>query len=345
MDEEKVGWVDCICCGTSYNEEVDNGAWGGMCIDCSNEHFICDRCGTVYLNNEYGEDGYCINCSRQGSPYIHEYHHDFEPCFHPDRTEPIYFGVELETEDYDDLETAAEALAVLSEEEHLFWQEEDSSLENGVEIITQPCSLDFHRDFFPWKEIKEIVRQYGGSSERTAHSALHIHFSRSFYEGKHLELYELRLIYLFEKFYNQLAILGRMSRYLLERSAVSYKKKLPHLGSNLFDKSAQRKINELSYYSSRYMAVNLRSSQPTIEIRLFRGTLSRNVILASIELVDFLARYAKNTTTTKLQGMTWTQLVQKMMKSRYKYLPQYLEEKKAGELTNLTPIFEGDKND
>ena len=41
---------ECACCGFLYDEEADapRGAWGGMCIDCSSEHFVCDSCGEIY---------------------------------------------------------------------------------------------------------------------------------------------------------------------------------------------------------------------------------------------------------------------------------------------------------
>lgn len=323
----------CICCGDSYDrnyEEQRLGAWGGMCCTCSDEHFVCEECGETCHLDSCGEDGLCQDCVNKEYGRIKGYHTgadggiQYQPYWSSDS---VYFGIELETDDYDDRVEASNELYALSQGETLFWQEEDSSLQEGIEIISQPCTLDYHRDSFPWSKIREIVRKHGGLSERTGTSALHIHFSLSFFNGQGLELRQLRLIYLFEKFREQLAILARTSDYLLSRSAQEYR----YERDTLFHGEAEDRLAALKSRYGRYMAVNL-ENRNTIEIRLFRGTLSRRVILASIELVDFLIRLAKNTETRTLQRLSWKGLLKRIRAGNYQFLPAYLIEKEADKL-------------
>lgn len=313
----------CICCGTRFDlADVENRE--RMCAPCAEEHFICMRCGLLFRDDDYGGDELCEECYRNEhtenehtETRIKPYHQgaDCGPVFRPNNKESLYFGVELETDNYMDIGKAAELLDDLSRGNSLFWLEEDSSLDKGIEIISQPCTLDYHRDKFPWKGVIAAVKAGEGKAENTETAALHIHFSRSFFGEKHCELYQLRLVYLFERFYPKLAVLGRASSYLLNRSAKRY-------NNNLYNKRSKAKIWELQRYW-RYQAVNLCNSK-TIEIRIFRSTLVAGTILASLELVDFLARLVKKTSTKKLQAMTWKELEEKMQTKSYHYLPQYI---------------------
>lgn len=328
---------NCDCCEGAY--DLADDTWGGMCQVCCDEHFVCDGCGEIIHSDSYGEDGMCEDCYQRSSERIHGYHCGGNKgiCFYPHEGEPLYFGIELETDDYKDRHGAGEELYEVSEEDALFWQEEDGSLEDGIEIITQPCTLDYHRDKFPWGRIREAVKKYGGKSEKTNAAALHIHFNKSFLDGEESELYQLRLIYLFEKFRDELLVLARTSQYLWERSAKAYR-------LNLFDCSPKSKMRELRQDCDRLMAVNLHSDKDTIEIRLFRGTLGRDTILASIELVDFLVRLARGTSTATLQRLTWRGLLKKIKAKDYQYLPAYLVKREADKLTGRHTPKEKDED-
>ena len=93
------------------------------------------------------------------------------------------------------------------------------------------------------------------------------------------------------------------------------------------------KYQQLRNASSRFYAVNLQSSQPTIEVRLFRGTLKLTDLIASIELVDLLAHLAKELDTRQLRNITWKSIIKKAQQDHYLYLPQKLAQpKKAVQL-------------
>jgi len=316
----------CTHCDNITEETccVADAAGAVLCNNCYSSYILCSDCGL--WTDDWDEHEHCPACSTENE-HIHQYHSDNHNLqFHPNSNESLYFGVELEVEGFPNMSTAATETYALSEEESLFHLEEDVSLHNGFEVITQPCSLQFHQTKFPWTKITRTIVQNKGKSESAPTAALHVHFSKSFFQGKHSELYQLRLIYIFERFWTQLVILGRTSEYLLNRSCCRYR------DPNLFDCPARSKIREFRNYYGRYMAVNLASSQETIEIRIFRGTLTPRVIIASIELVDFLVRLAKNTSTPKLQQLTWASVLKKIHAKGYLYLPAYLEEKDAEHL-------------
>ncbi len=313
----------CVCCTEAYDNN-DSNCWGGLCPGCSDEHFVCTNCEETYHTRNYGGNGLCDECYNSlHTVGLHSYHAgaDCGTHYHPTDKENLYFGIELETDIYDDRDSAISSLLALSNSEQLFWMEEDCSLSHGIEIISQPCTLDYHRDYFPWTEIAKTVLENGGKSHDTLTCGLHIHFSRRFFDdAKNQTTCVVKLVYIFERFYKQLSLLSRRggSSGLLH-NARTYD--VP-----MFDKPSREKLDDLSHKYSRYQAVNLQNRN-TIEIRIFQGTLKVSSILAAIELVDFLVRLAKITPIKQLQVLTWIDLVNRIDHKRYQYLPQYIVER------------------
>jgi hypothetical protein len=56
--------------------------------------------------------------------------------------------------------------------------------------------------------------------------------------------------------------------------------------------------------TDRYKAINL-CNRDTVEFRFFRGTLKRDTIIASIQWVDTIIRYCRNTPLKDLFSTTW----------------------------------------
>uniref|UniRef100_A0A6M3JL09 Putative amidoligase enzyme n=1 Tax=viral metagenome TaxID=1070528 RepID=A0A6M3JL09_9ZZZZ len=313
----------CDCCSVRYMESHDS--WGNMCSSCAEDHFICEGCGGTCHNDESNEDGYCENCAN--GHQIHRYHQGSKQglCFHPNNysSDTLYLGVELETDHYrlkhnDTRDEASEEFAEIQDDERLFWLEEDSSLDNGIEIISQPCTLEYHLTKFPWKEITDIARSNGAKSHQAQTCGLHIHFPIAFLAGPRQHNQVISLIYIFERFWEQLTVFSRRTQEQLSHNSKKY-------NNDLANKSARDKVYELSNSSryDRYQAVNLQTHKSTIEIRLFRGTLKLSTLYAALELVDFLARFIKVHPTSYIKDMTWANLINRIP-STYHYLHQYL---------------------
>ena len=318
---------ECVSCGVSYNIEADEsrGAWGGMCRACSLEHFVCDSCGQIYHEDSYGDNGLCFSCQAKRDELIKKYHQgsDKDINFLPYCGEELYFGVELETENYKDKLAAAKDVLSLSEGESLFWLEEDCSLVNGFELITQPATLEYHKEHFPWGEICRTLSQHDGGAERADHAALHVHFSKSFFPPRDRDTHTLKLIYLVDKFRKELLQTAGTSDYLSQRSAQGY------LYSEFRKFFCKDSLKKLSSYYDRYKAVNIHSSQDTFEVRIFRSTLDPHRIIANIELVDHLIHLALRLSVTEVKKLSWKQIVEGASMNGYTNLSNIICRKKT----------------
>jgi len=312
----------CSDCGITFDHRDNpylDSVRSERCPSCADEYFRCASCGALCAPSDEGQDGVCFECFQDEEKLIRGYHDNPNLHFLPDNRHSLYFGVELETDNFRHLGLVARELYALSNDEHTFYLMEDCSLSSGIEIISQPATLAYHQTQFPWREITRTVRDYNGKSEDTPTAALHIHFSKEFFRP-HLKLRTLKLIYLVEKFWDNILPFARTSNYLLERSAKRYN------DSNLLRyKPSRRKYDNLHRNYDRLHAINLHTETPTIEFRLFRGTLKTTVILASIELVDLLARMAKRLSIQDCQSATWADVLHLAKGKQYCYLSPQLE--------------------
>jgi hypothetical protein len=63
-----------------------------------------------------------------------------------------------------------------------------------------------------------------------------------------------------------------------------------------------------SRQGGRYQAVNLQNFA-TVEFRIFRGTLKRDTLIASIQLVSNMTKYAMTHTPTECMNASWQDVV------------------------------------
>jgi len=317
---------ECVSCGVPYDADAEEleGAWGGMCVDCSSEHFICDSCNEIYHEDLYGGEGLCLSCQEKRGKLIKGYHQgsDRGINFLPYRGEELYFGVELETENYKDRLAAAEDVLSLSKDESLFWLEEDCSLIDGFELITQPATLAYHKEHFPWREICQTLRQHHGEAERADHAALHVHFSKSFFPPQNRDAYALKLIYLVDKFRKELLQTAGTSDYLSRRSAQGYRY------SEFRKFFCKDSLKKLCCDYDRYKAVNIHSDQDTFEVRIFGSTLDPHRVIANIELVDHLIHFALGLSVTEVKKLSWRQIVEGASMNGYTNLNKIICQKK-----------------
>ncbi len=305
-----------------------------LCLPCQSQYYRCSRCNAWVLRVPLGEEHYCDSCQeaedqeeadREEAERLHPIQrHDYkpEPIFHPTPSQTdLFLGVELETDNYPDLSESASDLTDLDPDQDLFYLKEDGSLSRGIEIVTHPATLDFHKTSFPWDKILQTVRQNEGKSHDTSTCGLHVHFNSNFFgprDSKQHDLNALKLVYLFQKFWPQLVKFSRRDEYSLDIWAKRYKEchslnqvqELPNIRS-------YKRGN-----AGRYYAINL-GNHRTIEIRIFRGTLKYTTLIATLELVDFLAHYVTKTPIVALYRLTWPGLIKRAQALGYPYLVEY----------------------
>ena len=302
---------DYIVCANCGSLERRNNAYnsndGLICEYCRENYYsCCDDCGEVYHNDtlNYDEDDdcyYCNDCYDESSRRaIHNYHnsHNRSVQFFGgiDNGKELFLGVELEIDDGEDRqETAREMKECMPDD--FITMEYDGSLDCGFENITQPSTLEYHlsiRD--KYEDMFGVAKSNGFRSHNTSTCGYHIHFNRSFFEDKQDENIA-KLLYLVEKFWDELVKFSRRNYDNLERWAKKY------------DKTPNEIVDDMKCHNlDRYHAVNL-TNRNTIEFRMFRGTLKSETFFATLQLVDTIVRYVKEHTNNDIQSLEFTDLL------------------------------------
>ena len=315
----------CHCANyTHRNDAYYDRNGSALCPSCVDTYSVCENCGNW---TNYGD--LCEDCEEEeSSQFIHQHGYKPRPLFHPQNNNDnsLFLGIELETDKYrEDIDIVAENLLQHSQDESLFYLAEDGSLDNGIEIITHPCTLDYHKVDFPWAKLIEIVREGGGLSHNTNTCGLHIHFNMQYLgdrDSKENDFNLLKLLYIFEKFWDKLVTFSRR-----DSSQLHWCGKYSKLKGKESEDIATVKEYKCGL-SGKHVALNI-LNHSTVEVRLFRGTLKLSTFYASLEFVDFLVNFIKNHNARYIYKLTWEQLMENTSKKekQYPYLIPYLKEK------------------
>lgn len=305
--------VICSYCGQRVwnNDEIRYDEGQPICPRCFEEHFMtCEGCGRVLHVNDafYEEDNteeypYCESCynQRQSRGTIHDYFYKPEPIFYGDG--PRYMGVELEIDKAGELDlNAQKLLAAVNQGSVRLYCKHDGSLSDGFELVTHPMSLGYHIHEMPWEAVLREAARLGYRSHQTNTCGLHIHISREAFGAseKEQEAAIARVLYFFEKHWEELLKFSRRTPRQLERWASRYGYKehprdiLDHAkGGN---------------HAGHYTCVNLQNDR-TIEFRMFRGTLKRNTLIATLQLLDRICDVAIFMSDEEVKNLSWTTFV------------------------------------
>lgn len=313
----------CAQCGTRiWDADSVCDSHVTLCESCFERSYTrCCECEQIIRSVEayYDDDNdpYCGHCwdGIRKNTTIHEYNYKPEPLFYGDG--PRYLGIELEIDgggkDNDSARSISDAAN--AEEEHLYIKS-DGSLDCGMELVTHPMTLDYHMNHMPWDAVLDEARELGYLSHRTLTCGLHVHISRNAFGETEIEqeCAIARLLYFVEKFWPELLRFSRRTESQINRWAARYGMKLsPRETFN----SAKRS------YAGRYMAVNL-MNRHTVEIRIFRGTLKLNTLLATLQMVNAVCDVALFMSDEGLQALSWHDFLDRIHEPE---LIQYLKER------------------
>ena len=305
----------CDDCGDYFEDNAiyTDSNNTGYCESCRENYYICEDCG-IYISGDeiYGEDNiYCESCYEDNKPdneVIHGYGYKPEAIFHGKSL--IQYGLEVETDKGDDKEDYANDLYELSDDEDIFYLKEDGSLDDGVEIVTHPCSLDYHLNHFPWSEVMDTAKNHDFKSHDAITCGLHIHVSRKAF-GLSFDEQEkniAKLLFLVNNNWEDMVQFSRRTETQLSRWASRYSQK------NMTELLEEGKM------SGRYMAINLQNSN-TVKFRLFRGTLKVETLYATLELVDLIVKSSVNISIADLYQSRLSELIE--ASTNYTYLKEY----------------------
>lgn len=318
----------CSRCGRRiYNSDNAGDEDLVLCQSCYDYYYTtCERCGriihgddTYYLDDE-GEDALCYDCYMQGDQArpIHNYYYKPTPIFYGKG--PRFLGVELEIDGGGEKKSSANSLLRISQREgrELMFCKHDGSLDDGFEMVSHPMTLDYHKENMPWKEILECCVTLGYQSHQARTCGLHVHVSRAAFgeTEKQQDACIARILYFFEKHWEEMLKFSRRTQTQLERWAARYGYKEQPM--EILDHA------KTGYHGGRYTCVNLQNAD-TIEFRMFRGTLKYNTFIATLQMVNRICDVALFMSDEELKAMSWTTFVAGCKEPE---LIQYLKERR-----------------
>lgn len=312
----------CDCCGERvWSENAYSDDYTTLCNHCYHTHYTrCSNCDCIiHEDDAYHLDGYdycreCYDEERDKCQYIHDYGYKPEPIFYGDGNR--YFGIELEIDGAGkDSDYAEELLDIANMRDEHMYIKSDSSLDDGMELVSHPMTLEYHKEFC-WEDIMHHAIRLGYRSHQTSTCGLHIHVNRNSLAENREEQDEVisRILYFVEHHWNEILKFSRRSEYTMNRWAARYG--YENSPKAIFEKA--KKDNR-----GRYAAVNL-CNYHTIEFRLFRGTLKYNTLLATLELVNRICELAVSMNDDELAKLSWSDFVSEITEPE---LIQYLKER------------------
>lgn len=310
----------CDCCGERiWSEDTQGDEYITLCQHCYDYHYTrCEECDSIIHNDdayEYDDGYFCRECYQniRRNASIHEYGYKPEPIFYGDSNR--YFGVELEIDGAGKDDGYAEELLDIANmrDEHIYIKS-DGSLDDGMEIVTHPMSLEYHKDFC-WEDIMHHAVRLGYRSHQTSTCGLHIHVNRESLGTDQYEQDEVisRILYFVEHHWNELLKFSRRSEYAMNRWAARYG----------YENSPKAIMDKAKKNYGRYVAVNL-CNYHTIEFRLFRGTLKYNTLISTLELVNRICELAVLMDDEEIAKLSWSEFVAGITEHE---LIQYLKER------------------
>lgn len=316
----------CDNCGNYYSDRYTRRDDYGnvICDSCyeDGDYITCDDCGRI--TDDFEEiDGsyYCWACAGDHRHRgVHDYGYKPYPEFQFTPAERntvspldsiLTFGVELEVDDGDDASDLCDDLEELGLP--IYMKHDGSLNDEGVEIVTHPASLAFHASGMSWNGIAATCRDHDYQSHNTDTCGLHIHVGRRGMgpDGRSRDNTAANLVLLTVSLWDKLVKFSRRRESKLNEWAAK-----PELRTETWhgplDYTKDDDLREaamLTQNSGRYQAVNL-TNAATVEFRLFRGTLNRDTLLASIQLTSNLTRYAMTHTPTECRAAKWSDIMQ-----------------------------------
>lgn len=300
----------CLGCNRYTRHIVHDGSGNPYCPDCAEDFLTCDECGRRHHINHMEcvdpeEDRWlCSRCADQSS--IRDYIYvPFNLRFFGTPENERYFGLEIEMDLSDDDEWQEIVPMTKIMGYPMAWYKHDGSLDNGVECVTAPMSLDYIRGEFANKlnDLCAEALDLGYRSHNTETCGLHVHVSQaSLADGGHAA--RITRLVNCDQSWGAIKIFSRRSKW-------NYCKRVDE--------------DDYDYPEDRYVTVNhqnlLNDGSGTLEFRLFRGTLKWQTILAAVEFCDIACE------VTRERDAVWSDMVNYAAIHSYPYFNQYLIER------------------
>lgn len=309
----------CEQCSTTINryiddyEETHNGEY--ICQKCYENHYVyCDGCNQVFRQDEiggYDDNGvYCFQCYNQlvgvrqksnkklvdpqQEKDVKQYGHNtkikvkLKKRLNQQQTNE-YIGIQLQLQNSNDnAKQTTDFINQVSKNKKLICKS-DGSLSDlyGVEIVTQPCTYNYHLRSFGWQNIFNLIKKY--HMNNVSNSGLHYHLSKNNFSLQQLK----GLDYFVNHCVTYLSLLGGRDY----GNTYSYNPATPNKeqwGANKTD---------------RFEAVNF-ENQNTVQLRFPQSTDNYNIFKKRLRMIHNICKLVKFFTFQDMklmdqQGLTY----------------------------------------
>lgn len=274
---------------------------------------VCHEDDENFMYDDDGDYWYHVDYVEPDPPVIGSYHssknHQRVIVDEWSKLKHRWFGVELEVEmknhEYSREEKAKHLNEMINggERGNKVFFENDGSLSNGFEIITQPMSLPAHHDMWQWLRDRDAVR--GLLSHNTRTCGLHVHVNKD----NLAQIQIAKIVTFINDPKNE-----SMIRAIARRYAEGY------------CKIKEKSISNAHLSTDRYEAVNI-TGRNTIEFRIFKGSLKYESVIAAIEFCNALSDFCNLTVTNDPASLTSDNFI------------DYINDAGAAETTILRPYM------
>lgn len=239
---------------------------------------------------------------------LYNYSYKPEPIFRSRRSDSLralYLGVEDECDNGDrsKIEATTDRLNELTDR---IYCKRDASIPNGYEMVSHPGTLAHHMYELPWKGVLNKTKKAGYLSHDAGSCGLHVHVGREQLGSTDEERDATirKVIVLFERYRRELVKYSRRRSQDLGWCRWGGYISDYDPTATLDDAWARRIPTYLRDHDDRYQAVNV-TNRNTVEIRIFRGTLVRDTLIAALQLVSNFFEYAMTHSWDEIQHSIW----------------------------------------
>lgn len=338
----------CENCNEWYDRRYHRSHYvsdfGNVCDECASSAFAtCDECGEYFNEDslEY-DDGsyYCSNCMRRRHrESIRSYSYKPIPKFKlkhkSDQFESdasiseLLMGAELEVDKGHDPYICADKIQKAVED--VYCKRDGSLGDYGIEIVSHPCSLNYHMNVLGWDKIIQICREYGYTSHEAKTCGLHIHVGRRQLEmgDANSDSVAAKVVLCVYRHWDRIVKFSRRTEGQLhwcDKNDIDF--------SECYDESGLLDAALETREAGRYQAVNL-CNDNTVEFRIFRGSLELRTILSAFQLVSNICHYCQKHTGFEVMNSQWEDVA---YYADYPELSEYLVSRELAQTSLLDQL-------
>lgn len=299
--------LDMYICDTCYNEETVECGFCGRRVfhedsyysDITDDYYCCDDC----MYEAEGDEN-------EHSSWVNDYGYSPDLTFYRTEEEEAeaiskdidvddlrYYGVEIEL-DADEPQCNAEEDIGCYYDGYVYLKTDGSLNEGGIEIVSHPMTLDYHKNVMNWGNLLDTA--VNGGLEASHRTGFHVHISNNSFSD--VKKTQANLVRFFTYFWKNLVIASRRKQYQLDNWA-----KCPSSAfvseTDLFNSTDDDLIAKIKHYG-RYFSVNL-TNYDTTEIRIFAGLDDVTTLHANLELVDNIVEICDTLSWDEIKNLSW----------------------------------------